>query len=273
MLRIATIVAPVALAATIVTLSASATATPLPQRLLTADAIAGYTPASPASKTLTLAGYANKVGLDPKAKKSSQPPASLPEPSRPCTAPHPSPQSPDPHSPQSSSSRPLPGPGASLTGSFAPTPEKPPRDSTSPRSRSQPSPEPTQPTPGAPAPKAASTSTTRSSSTAPSCTTRHLHPRPSTLTREFQAGRQPLLPAPVALVPPTVHTGVTLQHRHSERENPLTSGFSHKPPDGLEPSTPSYHVGWARQETPASACRGLYCDGSPGGSSPRQPRG
>lgn len=69
MRRIATVVAPVALAATIVTLSASATATPLPQRLLTAGAIAGYTPAAPAPKTLTLAGYANKVGLDPKAKK------------------------------------------------------------------------------------------------------------------------------------------------------------------------------------------------------------
>jgi hypothetical protein len=69
MRRIATIIAPVAVAATTVTLSAYAAATPLPHTLLTAGAIPGYTPAAPAAKTLDLVGYANKVGLDPTARK------------------------------------------------------------------------------------------------------------------------------------------------------------------------------------------------------------
>ena len=69
MRRIFKIIAPVALAATTVTVSASAAAAPLPQTLLAAGAIPGYAPAAPAAKTLNLAGYASKVGLDPKAKK------------------------------------------------------------------------------------------------------------------------------------------------------------------------------------------------------------
>ena len=200
MRRIATVIAPVALVVTIVTISVSAAATPLPQRLLAAGAIAGYAPAAPAPKTLNLTGYASKVGLDPKAKNKLAATGFVAAAIETLHGPAPIPAIAGPSQSSQTSKAPdlCPGPELPSLGhphlprrSLQGTPHRRAPDPNRPRS-------PRSPHRGH-QPQRSHRRIRRALRPRPRhVRARHFHPRPSTLTRKLQAGRQPLLPASVA---------------------------------------------------------------------------